>query len=283
MTEETNKAVAAACDSAKQMKRLKNKTKVLFLCTRGITARFRHLIEDLRVLLPHAKKEAKHDAKHTLQMANEVAELRSCDTIMLFEARKHRDLYLWLTKTPFGPSIKFHVGNIHTMSELRFPGNNLMYSRPLLSFDPEFDNSPQLRLCKELLTQAFAAPNGQTRTKPFVDHIITFYMVDSRIWVRHYQIVDAALDEKTADKAVDSTVVEIGPRFVLTPVKCFSGSLGGAVLWENQSYISPNAVRAAVRKSEIKKTIGKQKQRHKRERHLQKNPLKNDPITKVFQ
>ena len=27
---------------------------------------------------------------------------------------------------------------------------------------------------------------------------------------------------------------EIGPRFVLTPVKIFEGSFGGAVVWENK-------------------------------------------------
>lgn len=273
----------AATASEPPKKRLKNKTKVLFLTTRGVTARFRHLIEDLRVLLPHAKKEQKHDAKHTLQIANEVAELRSCDTIMLFEARKHRDLYLWLTKRSGGPSIKFHVDNIHTMNELGFPGNNLMYSRPLLTFDPGFDTTPMMRLCKELLTHAFAAPQGHTHTKPFVDHCVSFYYLDGRVWVRHYQIVDAALDEKTQDKDVESTLVEIGPRFVLTPIKCFGDSLSGPILWENQAYVSPNAVRAALRKGTIRKSIGKEVQRKKRARHLEKNPIVQDPINKVFQ
>lgn len=285
----TNNAVASAGGKGtiavveKAQKRAKNKTRVLFLCTRGITARFRHLIEDLRILLPHAKKEQKHDSKHTLTIANEVAELRNCDTIMLFEARKHKDLYLWLTKAPYGPSVKFHVDNIHTMSELRFPGNNLMYSRALLSFDSQFESSSMLRLTKELLTQAFTAPNGHNRTKPFVDHVLAFYYLDERIYVRHYQIVDSALNDKLTDKAVESTVVEIGPRFVLTPIKVFSGSLSGSVLWENQSYVSPNAVRAAARKNEISKTINKTIQKTKREKHMKRNPIKHDPITKVFQ
>lgn len=269
--------------AANQPKRAKNRTRVLFLTTRGVTTRFRHLIEDLRVLLPHAKKEPKHDSKHSLQLANEVAELRSCDTIMLFEARKRHDLYLWLTKPPFGPSIKFHVDNLHTMNELSFPGNNLMYSRALLSFDPAFGSTPMLRLCKEMLTQAFTAPNGHTRTKPFVDHVISFFVLDARIWVRHYQVVDAALDEKTQNKDVESTVVEIGPRFVLTPVKCFAGSFTGATLWENQAYISPNAVRAAARKRETQKTIGKMSQKSKRARHVERNKITHDPLSKVFQ
>jgi hypothetical protein len=30
---------------------------------------------------------------------------------LYFEARKHKDLYLWVAKAPGGPSAKFHVTN----------------------------------------------------------------------------------------------------------------------------------------------------------------------------
>lgn len=261
---------------------LKNNTRILMTSTRGVTTRFRHLMADLQKLLPHAKKESKLDSKDRLEIANEVAELRNCDTIMLFESRKRQDLYLWLAKSPFGPSIKFHIANVHTMQELSFPGNNLMYSRPLLTFDPAFDKTPIMRLMKEILTQTFTAPVGHRRTKPFVDHIISFTMVDGCIWFRHYQVVDAALDEKLVDKSVDSTVVEIGPRFVMAPIKCFSGGFNGATLWENPSYISPNEMRRAQRRNEARETVGKMVQKSRRSKHVAKNKIKHDPIHKVF-
>lgn len=260
----------------------KNKTRVLIMSTRGVTTRFRHLMEDILKLLPHSKKESKLDAKDRLVVSTEVAELRNCDTIMLFESRKRKDLYLWLSKTPFGPSVKFHVANLHTMQELSFPGNNLQFSRPLITFDPAFDESPVLRIVKELLTQVFAAPAGHRRTKPFVDHVISFTMLDGRIWFRHYQIVDAALNEKVLDKSVESTLVEIGPRLVMAPIKCFSGAFKGATIWENASYISPNEVRRALRKREADKTAGRIENRSKRARHMENNPIEHDPIHKVF-
>ncbi len=34
-----------------------------------------------------------------------------------------------------------------------------------------------------------------------------------------------------------------GPRFVLNLIKVFEGSFGGATLYENPSYVTPNAVR----------------------------------------
>ena len=38
---------------------------------------------------------------------------------LYFEERKFKDLYLWAARTPDGPSVKFHVQNIHTMDELK--------------------------------------------------------------------------------------------------------------------------------------------------------------------
>jgi ribosome biogenesis protein BRX1 len=260
----------------------RNKSRVLVLTTRGITTRFRHFLEDIMRLLPHAKKEPKLEAKDCLDVANEIAELRGCSNILLLEARKRQDLYLWLAASPFGPTLKFHVANVHNMDELGFPGNNLMFSRPLLTFDAAFDESPHMRLAKELLTQTFAAPDGHRRTKPFVDHIIAFYVCDGRIWMRHYQVVDAALDDKTQNKDVESTIVEIGPRLVMTPIKCFASSFAGATLWENDSYISPNDVRRAIRMREVAKTRGKASQKAKRERHIAKNRIAPDPLASVF-
>lgn len=85
-------------------------------------------------------------------------------------------------------------------------------------------------------------------------------MADNRIWYRNYQIVhDAPLDlsapaagqseadfaaqlasnlankgKKSKNPEDNMSMNEIGPRFVLTPVKIFEGSFGGAVVWENK-------------------------------------------------
>lgn len=41
----------------------KNKQRVLVFCSRGVTARYRHLLEDIRKLVPHHKKDVKLDSK----------------------------------------------------------------------------------------------------------------------------------------------------------------------------------------------------------------------------
>ena len=43
--------------------RYTNKQRVLIVASRGITARHRHLLEDLKMLIPHHRKDSKLDSK----------------------------------------------------------------------------------------------------------------------------------------------------------------------------------------------------------------------------
>ena len=88
-------------------------------------------------------------------------------------------------------------------------------------------------------------PRTARRSKPFIDHVLTFSILDGKIWFRNYQIVAAETDpgasalaaaaaaaqEKAGGRVAKGrasagkkgeekppTLVEIGPRFVLTPV-----------------------------------------------------------------
>lgn len=129
------------------------KEKVLVLCSRGTGARFRHLMLDCMQLLPHCKKDSKLDTKSDRAVINEVAEMKGCTGVMFFETRKKKDLYVWMSKSPEGPTVKFLAQNIHTMSELRLSGNHLKGSRPVLVFDKKFENGAQWQVVKEVLKQ----------------------------------------------------------------------------------------------------------------------------------
>ena len=50
---------AAAAAAAAEPVSYTNKTRCLVFGSRGMTARYRHLLEDVRNLLPHHKKESK--------------------------------------------------------------------------------------------------------------------------------------------------------------------------------------------------------------------------------
>ncbi|KAI4242478.1 MAG: hypothetical protein L6R40_004032 [Gallowayella cf. fulva] len=244
----------------------KNKQRVLILSSRGVTFRQRHLLNDLYALLPHSRKDAKLDTKTKLYQLNELADLYNCNNVLFFEARKGKDLYIWMSKAPNGPTVKCHMQNLHTTSELHFPGNCLRGSRPILSFDPTFDSSPHLVLIKELLTHVFGVPKGARKTKPFVDHVMGFTLADGKIWIRCFEIRESAvsksegrtqLDENTGKEVVavgekgetKISLVEIGPRFILTPIVILESSFGGPVIYENKEFVSPNQIRSELRMS----------------------------------
>ncbi|CAF9927494.1 MAG: Ribosome bioproteinsis protein brx1 [Heterodermia speciosa] len=253
----------------------RTKQRVLILSSRGVTYRHRHLLNDLYSLLPHSRKDAKLDTKTKLYQLNELAELYNCNNVLFFEARKGKDLYIWMSKAPNGPTVKFHLQNLHTMSELHFPGNCLRGSRPILSFDSTFTTAPHLLLIKELLTHTFSVPQGARKTKPFIDHVMGFTLADGKIWIRCFQISETAVSKSdkpttendeneapdlngTSKKIVRKTaergetkisLVEIGPRFVLTPIVILESSFGGPVIYENKEFVSPNQIRSDIRKS----------------------------------
>ena len=219
----------------------RNRQKVLLLSTRGVTYRQRHLMNDFVKLMPHSKKDVKMDTKSKLFRLNEMAELYNCNNVMCFEARKHgQDFYMWLAKAPNGPTVKLHIQNIHTMEEMNMPGNCLKGSRPILSFDKAFDDTPATRLLKEIFIHMFGVPKGARRSKPFVDHVLSLSLGDGKVWFRNYQIKESEAVEKT-----EISLIEIGPRFVMTPILIQEGSFRGPILYENKQFVSPNQVRSA--------------------------------------
>ena len=98
-------------EEAQKPQPFRNKNKVLILSSRGIGYRIRHLMQDFIDLCPHAKKDVKIAEKSRLESVNEVCEMKGCNLAMFFEARKGKDFYLWLARSPDGPSMKFHMLN----------------------------------------------------------------------------------------------------------------------------------------------------------------------------
>lgn len=268
-------------DSSEKAKHI-NRQRVLVTSSRGVTYRHRHLINDLTQLMPHARKEPKFDSKKNLYQLNEVAELYNCNNIFFFEARKHQDLYLWVSKPPNGPTMKFYVQNMHTLDELNFTGNCLKGSRPILSFDKSFTDSAHHELIKETFTQTFGVPPNARKSKPFVDHVMTFSIVDNKIWVRNYQIAETEGKEGDDEEV---SLVEIGPRFVLTLITILEGSFGGPKIYENKQYVSPNVVRAQLKQQAADQARSRtvaalDRKVKKRDQVLKADPLSNESLFK---
>lgn len=102
-----------------------------------------------------------------------------------------------------------------------------------------------------------------------------FTIADGKIWIRCYQINETivsktdAVSEALADAGAAAkhpptkkskgskpergdtkiSLVEIGPRFVLTPIVILESSFGGPVIYENKEFVSPNQIRSEIRLS----------------------------------
>jgi ribosome biogenesis protein BRX1 len=177
-----------------------------------------------------------------------------------------------------------------------FAGNCLKGGRGIVVFDRSFDdkgpdmgkgkNGTEYRgLIREMLRNVFCVPKRGVRgMKPFVDRIIGIFGVDGKIWIRVYEIREsqgakgkkAAGDEEAGKKVVkskdglpDVSLVEVGPRLVLTPIVILEGSFGGPVIYENKEYVSPNQVRREVRQQRAN-------------RNAQRQDMQTDLVTKKF-
>jgi len=252
--------------------RWRNKQRVIIFGSRGIPHKGRHLMNNLLRLLPHGKKDSKMDKRDTLFSINEIAEMKNCNKVLFFEARKNQDIYMWMAEIGKGPSVKFLVENMSTMEELKFSGNCLKGSRAILSFDPTFDTAPQWQVMKDLLAQTFGTPYHHPKSQPFIDHVITFTVLDNRIWFRNFQIIEE-----------DGSLVEIGPRFTLNPIRLFEGSFVGQTLWNNTHYVSPNSYRSMLKKAQAGKYKNKVMQKQGFDARKPDKVYPADPSSEVFE
>ncbi|VVC44966.1 Brix domain,Anticodon-binding [Cinara cedri] len=248
-----------------------NRERVLVFATRGISFQHRHLMKDVIKMLPHSKPAHKMERKENLFVVNEICKMSHCNKCILFDGRLQRDLYMWFSNCPDGPSIKFNVESIYTSAELKLTGNCLKGSRPILSFDNSFEEHPHFSLLREMFTQIFGVPNHHPKSQPFVDNVLNFSVLDNRIWFRNYQILNE-----------DGAIAEIGPRFVLQPIRIFKGSFCGETLWENPFYVTPAKSRRLLKSKKDDKYANNKIQRKAKKTKELLAPFRVKPENEIF-
>ena len=264
---------------AQDLSTWRNKQRVMTVCSRGTGMQYRHLMNDLRNLLPHSKKDVKLDDSD-LHAVAELAEYQSCNNAIYFETTKKKDCFMYIGKVPDGPTAKFHISNVHTTAELKLTGNCLKGSRPLLLFDEAFEKATHLKIYKEIFIHTFGTPRLHKNSKPFIDHIICFFIQDNRIWFRNYQIHQREISKTKKE----DELLEIGPQFVLTPVVIFRNSFSGKIIYSNPEYISPNALIQQKKDEKIEQYLRSklEKQLTKEKKTFLQNLKEDDPFAHVF-
>lgn len=281
-------------------KRQTNVQKLLVVGSRSMNQKERHLLNDLTNIMahgrPHPKLEARNDVGTQIQ---DLCALHNCNGSVYLESRKGDTGYLWFAQAPEGPSMKMQLFNVHTADELRMVGNCLKYSRPLLHFDAEFETVPHLRIARALLTSTFNIPRYHARSKPFVDHILCFFVLEGKIYFRHYQILEGAAASAASSAAATSIVTsgsatgggssgrfgltEIGPRFVLDPQVLLKGCVRGQVVWKSETAIAPTVQRRNRKERALEKSRANERIQEAGERHRQALPAPGpDPLEGIF-
>lgn len=92
----------------------------MIVASRGITYRDRHLMNNLKTLMPHSKSEPKMETKDPNVALNEMCEIRNCNKCIFFENRRRQDLYMWMGNVPNGPTAKFLVENSEFIRVTKF-------------------------------------------------------------------------------------------------------------------------------------------------------------------
>ncbi|RLO02225.1 hypothetical protein DYB28_014130, partial [Aphanomyces astaci] len=163
----------------------------------------------------------------------------------------------------------------------------LMGSRPLLTFDAAFDETAHMQLIKALFIQVWGTPKGHPKSKPFIDRVMSFYFADGKIWCRNFQLADEADTKKLEQAALHrgeelTNLIEIGPRFVMTPIRIFDGSFGGVTLYQNPNYVAPNETRKTAKYDKRDKYVTRKLAEDTRASRNQVNVHPEDQFADVF-
>lgn len=73
-------------------------------------------------------------------------------------------------------------------------------------------------------------------------------------------------------------MVEIGPRFCLNPVKILDGCMSGETIWQNENFITPNALRSKKYANYTNRLDAKDKRKKK----LKSNVLEETDLDRAF-
>lgn len=117
-------------------------------------------------------------------------------------------------------------------------------------------------------------------------NIIVNYLFNKHLYligVRNYQIITKSdvttITTGTSKKSNDTQLVEIGPRFVLIPIRIFHGSLGGPTLYQNPAFISPNEERSLTKKQKGDRYVSRTVHNINREKFLEENQIPLDELS----
>lgn len=127
---------------------------------------------------------------------------------------------------------------------------------------------------------------------PINNPLTYHHITQQQIWVRNYQILEQSTttakeahnQRKLTGQSSSTSLIEIGPRFVLNPIRIFRGSFGGQTLYVNEQFVNPNVVRSMEKKEQGERYVKRKGAEKKRQRYGEelKRHMPVDPLGDVF-
>lgn len=94
--------------------------------------------------------------------------------------------------------------------------------------------------------------------------------------------MEAHKSKKLSGLTSATSLIEIGPRFVLNPIRIFRGSFGGQTLFQNPDFVSPNEQRAMEKGQKGERYEEREQAERKRKERKDQLVLSEDPLASVF-
>lgn len=179
----------------------------LFVNSRGISNRLRHLMKDLSRFLLYSKKDNKVDTKKDLKFISELCDLSNSQFIILADKKGDYDA-LWLSEKDTGPTIKLSLLTFSTLDELNFLGNFLKKTKysVVSNVKTNSESYPLVKLISKMVNSKYSNKES--------DKILFINKFNDTFFLRFYE-------------HKQNELVESGPRISfkidLILSGCFSG------------------------------------------------------------
>ena len=81
---------------------------------------------------------------------------------------------------------------------------------------------------------------------------------------------------------LQTSLIEIGPRFVLDPIRIFSGSFWGQTIYQNADFVSPSSIRSDRLRHKGHEYKTRKDSQVARKRRNEELVVGEDPLENVF-
>ena len=192
-----------------------NEGTTLFVNSRGISNRLRHLSKDLSSLFLYSKKDNKVDTKRDLRHVSELCDLSNSQFIILTD-RKGDSEIIWLAEKDIGPTIRLSLLTYSTMEELNFLGNFLKKTKYTIASNigRDSESSTLLKLISKMA-------NGKHSNKES-DKVLFIYKYGDVFFFRFYE-------------QKQNELAESGPRISFKIDLILSGCFSGQTKYSNKT------------------------------------------------